>query len=204
MISDVMPAEVGVSISLEMFSASGQVADFPQSSFSDLKREDLRATTCVRIPGSGDFLITVEPTDERGPVFIVQQQQGKQLLHVDALAQQSGDTLNTFLNAPGEASIVAYVLAMPSQTQLPVEGLEGWSKVDISPAFPGNNPRRFVASARPDGAAAGDLIAHELRRHVLAQRDEAHFRGDLPATGVGHLRAVLAVASDACVNPRLP
>ena len=139
---------------LQMFSPVGKPADFEPNLFPDLKRDNVIASSCTRITGSEDFLVTVEPQDERGPVFILQQQQGKLLLHADALTQQAGDTLNAFLNASGDASVVAYVLARPSQTQLPINGLEEWSKLDISPAFPSNQPRAFLASANPDGAAA--------------------------------------------------
>lgn len=143
---------------LSMLSLSGRPAEFSGNIFPDLKRENLAATSCTRVSGSEDYLIIVEPTDERGPVFIVQQEQGKLLLHADALTQQANDALNAFLSAPGEASLVAYVLARPSQTQLPVAGLETWPKVDITPSFPSDHPRAFVASAQPDSATAEAIV----------------------------------------------
>ena len=60
-----------------------------------------------------------------------------------------------------------------------------------------------VEVGRDDGAAARDLVAHELRRHVLADGDEAHLLGDLAAPRVVHLREVAVAARDRALDPGL-
>ena len=57
---------------------------------------------------------------------------------------------------------------------------------------------------RQDGATTRDLVAHELRRHVLADRDELHLRRDDAAPRVVHLRPVARVTfAEARIDPRL-
>ena len=53
--------------------------------------------------------------------------------------------------------------------------------------------------ARP----AGHLVAHELRRDVLAQGHEAHLLGDLAPAGVVHLGEVPVAAGHAPLDPGL-
>lgn len=137
-----------------MFSPAGQRPKFEGNLFPDLKPTDLVASACTRKPGTEEFLVTVEPKDGRGPVLLVEQQAGKPLLHADAFQQQVDDTLNTFLDAKGDATVVAYVLARNSQTQFPLTELRGWPKLDIQNAFPSANARDFIACAGPGTEAA--------------------------------------------------
>jgi hypothetical protein len=150
---------------LSMLSHQERPKSLSGNIFPDLKREDLFASTCIRLPGSEDYLVTVEPANEQGPIFIVQQDQGKLMLHADALTQQAGDTVNAFLNATGDASLVAYVLASPSLQQAQIEGLNAWPKMAVCPAFPCSQQRSFVACAQPDSSAAESLATRAGTTH---------------------------------------
>ena len=54
----------------------------------------------------------------------------------------------------------------------------------------------MVDVGRDDGTAAGHLVAHELHREALADRDELHLRRDLAPLRVVHLRHVAPAAQD--------
>ncbi len=150
---------------LGMYSASGKTESLEANLFPAVERDLLTASSCTRRPGTTEYLVTVEPADQRGPVFIVEQQQGKLLLHADALKQQAQDTLNAFLSTPGEASIIAYVMAQPSHTQLPITGLDTWPKLDIIPPFPCDSPHEFIASAHPESAPATAILDRVTTQH---------------------------------------
>jgi hypothetical protein len=143
-----------------------QPAVFAPKLFADITLESLATTQCVRKPGTEDFLITVEPKDGRGPVLLVEQKGTALTLHADAFSQQIDDTLNTFLDAPGEASTLAYVLARPSLTKHPLNELAAWPKLDIQFAFPNENPRQFIACAAPQS---------EVAALIQQRKDTAHW-----------------------------
>jgi hypothetical protein len=165
--------------SLEMYTVSGKAAEFTSNLFPDLKQEDLAATTCTRIPNTTDYLVVIEPKDERGPVLIVQQQAGKMLLHADALTQQADDTINQFLQSEDESTLVAYVLARPSQKEMP--GLEDWPKLEILHPFPCDKPLNFVASAKPETETAAAIEARAGTTHPV--KAVAEFKMSKTAAG---------------------
>ncbi len=107
-----------------------------------------------RKPGTEEFVTTVEPSDGRGPVFVVEQHGEESWIHADALMQQVDDKLNAFLKSTMSQPLLAYVLARPFRGQYPNRDLESWPKLDIMPPFPTSELKAFVACARPGTAVA--------------------------------------------------
>ncbi|MBP7951200.1 MAG: hypothetical protein KA004_16230 [Verrucomicrobiales bacterium] len=149
-------ADTGGGTLLHSFAATPPRFEFPL--FPDLDPEALATATLARKPGTDEFWTTVEPTDGKGPVFIVEETAGSAKIHADALAQQVDDLWNAFLDHQDSPAVILYASARPFQGQFPLPELEAWTKVDLIPPFPQDVPRAFVACAAPGSKAADDLL----------------------------------------------
>lgn len=141
------------------------IPEFAAGMFPDLKQDGLMASNCVRKPGTEEYLVTVEPKDGRGPVFIVEQQGGAMKIHADALDQQLQERIDAFLTTPGAPSLQAYVFARPSQNRHPLSQLSTWPKLDVQSPFPTEHPKAFIACAEPAGPSAAAINKRGEARH---------------------------------------
>lgn len=144
---------------LRAFSFASNSEDLPAEALGGLKEKEFQSTFCARKPGAEEFVSFIEPTDGKGPVFMVEQSNRQALLHADALTQQLADGIHKFLESQGDATLTAYVLVKPSQAHLPVESISEWPKLDVKNPFPAGDQRNFVVSAKPETPAAADAIA---------------------------------------------
>jgi hypothetical protein len=122
-----------------------------------------------RIPFTDRYVITVQPKEEPGPVFVVEETDSGPRLHPGPVTQQCSGLFEKFTATPGEGEATLYVEVCPT----PAEGernyrlqrpdLAPYRFVDVRNAFPSAERREWIFCLQPDGEAARDF-AHRVAR----------------------------------------
>lgn len=113
-----------------------------------------------RIAGTDRHLVVVQPKDQPGPVFVVEQTESGPRLHSGVITQQSAGLFQKFTASPGEGEATLYVEVCPAsssgervyRTQRP--DLAAFRFVDVRPAFPTADNKEWIFCLKPDSEAA--------------------------------------------------
>lgn len=112
-----------------------------------------------RIAGTDRFLVVVEPKEQPGPIFVVEQTESGPRLHAGAISQQSAGLFERFTATPGEGEATLYTEVRPTEPGYEREyrvqrpDLAGFRFVDVRSAFPVTVPP-VIACFKPDSDAA--------------------------------------------------
>lgn len=120
-----------------------------------------------RIAGTDRFLVTVQPKEQPGPVFVVEQTENGPRLQAGPITQQSAGLFQKFLAGIGQGEATLYTEVRPTlkesdgersfRTRFP--GLSEFQLIDVRPAFPESGPPQVFIACLPPGSEAGKVFA---------------------------------------------
>lgn len=120
-----------------------------------------------RIPGTDRFLVTVQPKEQPGPVFVVEETENGPRLQSGPISQQSAGLFAKFLAGMGQGEATLYTEVRPTlpesdgersfRTRYP--GLSEFRLIDVRPAFPENGQTQNFIACLPPGSEAAKVFA---------------------------------------------
>jgi len=128
-----------------------------------------------RIPFTDRYVITVQPKEAPGPVFIVEETDSGPRLHAGPVTQQSAGLFEKFMATPGEGEATLYVETCPTPAEeehgyrLQRPDLAAYRFVDVRNAFPAAERREWIFCLQPDSEAA-QAFARRAARDPRWQR----------------------------------
>jgi len=141
------------------------------------------ASASRRIPLTDRYLITVQPPDGTGPLFVVEQTDHGPRIHAGPVTQQSAGLFEKFTATPGHGEATLYVEIRPAHPDGEHDyranrpDLASMQFVDVRPAFPGAAVP-LIACFKPDSEAGQQFArrAHDrgYRRAIVHLRWQQH------------------------------
>lgn len=135
-----------------------------------------------RIPLTDRYLVTVQPKDASGPLFIVEQTENGPRLHAGAITQQSAGLFEKFTSSLGEGEATLYVEICPLEGERDYRAqrpdLAPFQLLDVRDAFPAAERKHGIFCLKPDSDAARLFArrAHDpaWRRALIQVRWQQH------------------------------
>lgn len=151
--------------------------------FADALPSVWTASASRRIPLTDRYVVTVQPPEGTGPLFVVEQTDSGPRIHAGPVTQQSAGLFDKFTATPGHGEATLYVELRPAhadgehnyRAQRP--DLAGMQLVDVRSAFPGA-ATPSIACFKPDSEVAQQFArrAHDrgYRRALVQLRWQQH------------------------------